>query len=66
MRINDKNGKVDIELIKAEVRLLLEGSYVVERIARNVEPGPAQELMRSAENFRAVAAKYGGQYIDAT
>lgn len=63
MRINRSKGKTTISLVKAEVRTLLDASYMVADIANNVSPEERSRLNEAVMALRGVCSAYGGQYL---
>ncbi|MEM8494610.1 MAG: hypothetical protein AAF663_04395 [Planctomycetota bacterium] len=65
MRINDRNGKVEIALTKSETARLLEAAYLATRISRNEgDVKVAEEAASLAALCRSTTTRYGAQYLD--
>lgn len=65
MRINDRNGKVEIAFTKSETSRFLETAYLANRIACNEADTKASEAAESLASLcRRTAALYGAQYLD--
>lgn len=64
MQINDRRGVITVKLTKAEVRHLLEASYIQKRLGKVVDGEQGEAIAATAESTVRIAKTFGGQHVD--